>query len=277
MMRQLMTTVALTALVCPAFAGAIVDPRIRVEPYDFNRVVPIYTAVGEPTLIQFEQDERIVDTPEGMLGMGDAKAWSVGPKGSNIMLKPKAQKPDTTLLVVTTKRTYAFQIITVTPKTGEPVTNILRFTYPDTQHKLAERKAQIALEAKERSEKVEAAIKAAALVEYRNHNYMKQGDDALAPSAIEDDGRFTYMHFNSSRPMPVVYKVLPSGAEEAMTNFHMEPKTATLVIHEVAPKFVLRYGESVLAIRNDGYNPDGKINVLGTTVPGAVRLIKDQP
>lgn len=274
MNRLLIPALAFALAASPAVAASQGDPRIRVEPYDFNRVVPIYTRVGEPTLIQFEDDERIVDTPEGMLGMGDAKAWSIGPKGSNIMLKPKSEKPDTKLLVVTTKRTYAFEIITVPKKSGTAVTNILRFAYPDTARKAAEETAQRAKLVSERLQKIDAAVIAAGPVQARNRNYMKQGDESLAPSSVEDDGRFTYMRFDSTRPLPTVFKLLPDG-EEAMTNFHMDPQTATLVVHDVAASFVLRYGGSVMAIRNDGFNPDGKINVLGTSVPNAVRIQKD--
>src|SRR3954468_8622058 len=90
-------------------SAAAVDERIHIVPYNANQVVKIYTAVGNPTLIQFEDDETVLDSSKGMIGMGDSKAWSVGPKGSNIMLKPAAERPDTKLLVVTTKRTYAFE------------------------------------------------------------------------------------------------------------------------------------------------------------------------
>jgi type IV secretion system protein VirB9 len=274
MNRLLITAMSLAVASSPVLANTTSDPRIRVEEYDFFRVVPIYTAVNEPTLIQFEEDERVVDTPEGMMGMGDGKAWSVGPKGSNIMLKPKAPKPDTKLLVVTTKRTYAFEIKTVNPKAGEAVTNILRFFYKDSQRMLADAAAQKAKEASERNQKIDAAIKAAGPTLAHNRTYMKQGDESLAPSSVEDDGRFTYMRFDSARPLPTVFKILPDG-EEAIANFHMEPQTATVVIHEVAARFILRYGAAVMAIRNDGFRPDGKINVLGTTVPDAVRMQKE--
>lgn len=274
MNRRMISALAVALAAGQALAAPQGDPRIRVEAYDFHRVVPIYTSVGEPTLIQFEEDERIVDTDEGLMGMGDGKAWSVGPKGRNIMLKPKSVKPDTKLLVVTTKRTYAFEIISVPVKSGAAVTNILRFKYPDTELKVAQEAAQRAKLVNERLQKIEAAVIAAGPQQARNRNYMKQGDEALAPSSVEDDGRFTYMRFDSSRPLPVVFKLLPDG-EESMTNFHMDPQTSTVIVHDVAASFVLRYGAAVMAIRNDGFNPDGKTNVLGTSVPNAVRMQKE--
>ena len=245
-----------------------VDERIRIVPYNANQVVKIYTAVGNPTLIQFEDDETVLDSSKGMIGMGDSKAWSVGPKGSNIMLKPAAERPDTKLLVVTTKRTYAFEISSVSKKSGIEPTLIVRFDYPDTKAKATQAANQKQAVISQRLDQIAGKTGVSAM---RNANYMKQGDETLAPSSAEDDGRFTYLRFDSTRELPVVYKILPDGSE-TLTNFHMDSDTGTVVVHEVAGKFILRYGNAVMAIRNDGFNPDGKLNLTGTTVPNAVRL-----
>lgn len=249
------------------------DPRIRVEQYDPDQVVKIYTAVGNPTLIQFEEDERVENEPRSMVGMGDAKAWSVGPRGSNIMLKPKAAQPDTKMLVVTNKRTYAFEIKTATAKSGIEPTLIVRFSYPDTKAKLAKAEASkqdaIAQRLRQIGEKSSVGAR-----DERNRNYMKRGDEVLAPSQVEDDGRFTFMRFDSTRELPVVYKLLPDG-RETLTNFHMEPDTGTMVIHETAAHFILRYGKSVMAIRNDGWNPDGPLDLTGSTLPRTLRMEKE--
>lgn len=247
------------------------DARIHTEEYDPNRVVTIYTAPGNPTLIQFEDDERIIDTPTGMIGMGDGKAWSIGPKGRNIMLKPIAKQPDTKLLVVTTKRTYAFDIKSVPEKSDIEPTLIVRFDYPDSKARLARAEAA-------RREAVSQRLPQAGDKDgsshVRNRNYMKRGDESLAPSQVEDDGRFTFMRFDSTRELPVVYKLLPDG-REALTNFHMISDTGTMVIHETAANFILRYGKAVMAIRNDGFSPDGALNRTGTTLPRTIRTEKE--
>lgn len=244
------------------------DGRIRIVPYNANQVVKIITAVGNPTLIQFEDDETVLDSSKGMIGIGDAKAWSVGPKGSNIMLKPTAERPDTKLLVVTTKRTYAFEISSVSKKSGIEPTLIVRFDYPDSKAKAKQAISQKQAAINERLDQIAGKNGNSAK---RNTNYMKQGDETLAPSSAEDDGRFTYLRFDSTRELPVVYKILPDGTE-TLTNFHMDSDTGTVIIHEVAGKFILRYGKAVMAIRNDDFNPDGKLNLTGTTLPNAVRL-----
>lgn len=269
-MKALIPLLCLHMASANAIAAGGGDARIRIVPYDANKVVRIYTAVGNPTLIQFEDDETVLDAGKGMIGMGDAKAWSVGPKGSNIMLKPKVARPDTKLLVVTTKRTYAFEISSIlkTRKSNVEPTLIVRFDYPDSRTKAmhAANGRQAAIHNRLGQITGRGGVSA-----NRNANYMKQGDETLAPSQVEDDGRFTFMQFDSTRELPVVYKTLPDGSE-ALTNFHMDSDSGTVVIHETASKFILRYGSAVMAIRNDGFDPDGRLNLTGTTVPNAVRL-----
>ena len=266
-----LTCAPATAASFDARVPSSADPRIRIEQYDPNHVVPIYTEIGNPTLIQFEDDERIVDTPEGMIGMGDAKAWSVGPRGSNIMLKPKAPKPDTTVLVVTNKRTYAFEIRSLVKGSKVQPTLIVRFTYPDTKAKLAKAEAARQEAVAQRLEKIAGRD---GTTRIRNDRYMKRGDESLSPSHVEDDGRFTYFRFDSTRELPLVYKLLPDG-REALLNFHMDPDAGTMVIHETAANFVLRYGKEVMAIRNDGWNPNGALNLTGSTLPRTVRMDKE--
>lgn len=251
------------------------DPSIRVVQYDPDQTVKIYTEIGNPTLIQFEKDERIVQTPEGLIGVADKKAWITTPKASNIMMLPKAKIPDTKMLVVTNKRSYAFKIISVKPGMHVEPTMILRFEYPDTMAKQAQAEAAKRDAVTDRLQEIAAKTGGkASTAPGRNDKYMKRGDAALSPGHVEDDGRFTFFRFNSTRALPSVYKVLPDG-KEALLNFHVDPDTGTVVIHETQPLFILRYGNSVMAIRNDGYNPDGPLNPAGTTLPRTLRITKE--
>ena len=269
-MNKSLMACLLVAVVGTASAAAGDDPRIRTVSYEPNQVVRIYTAIGNPTLIQFEEGETVEesDSNKAMIGIGDKEAWKIGPRGSNVMLKPAAAKPDTKLLIVTNKRSYAFEILSVPKNSSISPTLIVRFDYPDTRAKAALAASQKSAAAADRVAKVAGRGNVALK---NNANYMMQGDTVLAPASISDDGSFTFMRFSSTRALPAAYKVLPDG-KEALTNFHMESDTGMMVIHETAAKFILRYGSSVLAIRNDGFNPDGKLNVSGTSVPNAVRL-----
>ena len=52
-------------------------------------------------------------------------------------------------------------------------------------------------------------------------------------------------------------------------------QTCALPIYEVSKSFVIRYGQSVLGIRNDGYSPDGHYNRAGSSAPRSARIERD--
>ena len=110
------------------------DQRIQYFTYNSDNVYPIYSKLGYSTLIQLEDDEHLQDD-EGILGMGFAKGWSLGVKGNNIVFKPIADLPDTNLLVVTNKRTYAFDL----KVRDSNITYVAKFKYPDTEQKNKEK------------------------------------------------------------------------------------------------------------------------------------------
>jgi len=209
-MNKSLMACLLVAVVGTASAAAGDDPRIRTVSYEPNQVVRIYTAIGNPTLIQFEEGETVEesDSNKAMIGIGDKEAWKIGPRGSNVMLKPAAAKPDTKLLIVTNKRSYAFEILSVPKNSSISPTLIVRFDYPDTRAKAALAASQKSAAAADRVAKVAGRGNVALK---NNANYMMQGDTVLAPASISDDGSFTFMRFSSTRALPAAYKVLPDG------------------------------------------------------------------
>lgn len=235
---------------------------------------------GRAVMIQFEPGEHIINSGEGI---GDGKAWHVAINDSGAMLKPGAPQPETNLLLVTNRRTYPLSLVNVSA--AQPATWILRFDYPDTRARAAsaQLRRQQAVSAALGSQQANGpAIPAsivgaatstpAASVPAANIQYMMRGDRALAPTALWDDGRFTYFKYATARDLPTIFTKLPDGGE-ATANFHMEGDT--VVVHEVSKSFVIRYGQSALDIRNDGYSPDGHYNRAGSSVPGSARIARD--
>lgn len=151
----------------------------------------------------------------------------------------------------------------------------LRFEYPDAWAKQAQVEAAKRRAVADRLQEIAAKTDGKSTgTPGRNDKYSKRGDSALSPSRVEDDGRFTFFRFDSTRELPNVYKVLPDG-KEALLNFHVDPDTGTVIVHETRPMFILRYGNAVMAIRNDAYNPDAALNPVGTTLPHTLRLTKE--
>ena len=247
------------ALETPRSCGA--DPHIQCARFDEDQVYRVATMPGRAVLIQLEPGETLMDKGAGI---GDAKAWAMSATGNWVMLKPRASQPDTNLMLVTNRRRYTFSLVSVSR--GQPTTWVLRFEYPDTLAKnatAAARRQAAVVAASNSGQSVSVASPAA------NTAYFMRGNLELAPTAAWDDGRFTYFRYTTSRDLPKVFMILADGSE-ATANFHMEGDT--IVVHATARQFVIRYGDAVLGVRNDGYAPDGRYDATGSSVPGAVRL-----
>jgi len=108
----------------------------------------------------------------------------------------------------------------------------------------------------------------------RNWKYSMQvleGGDEIAPGLVFDDGRFTYFRFPANREVPSIYYISPSE-EESRINFHMEGDLA--VVQRTGKRFVLRLGNAVVGVWNEGYDPNGLAPVDGVTVDGVRREIR---
>ena len=234
------------------------DPRIVTEIYNTNRVYSVYTRIGWTVAIQFEDDE-VLTTERGALGLGDSEAWMVSVRANSVLLKPKAIQPDTNIIAVTNKRTYSIDLKTASK--GSSPTYILRFSYPDAEAANAAAAKKAALIASARAMPVSI-----------NTDYTYRGDAlALKPTAAYDDGRFTHLVYNHAGELPVFYKEMPDGSE-ALVNDHIDKDG--VVFHEVVRRVKARLGNSVLEIINHGYVQPA-FNLTGAGVHGAVRGDKD--
>lgn len=249
----------------PTYAN---DSRIQYFNYTENDVFVIKTQTGKSSLIQFEDGEIIHD--EGGLGMGDSQAWSLGVKGNNIFFKPKMEIPNTNMIVVTNKRTYAFELQSTNNK---DVTYVARFKYPDKEDlksvsdegKLPK---QLYLRAME-SGKTEAG-KTIYLDSRINTHYLKKGNPEITPTSAWDDNLFTYLKYDNADELPTVFKVMPDGSE-SLVNTHV--KDNVLIVHEISPTLRLRLNGMVADLQNANKQPS-TFNHQGTSQDGLIRTVK---
>lgn len=256
----------LAAVALPAAAEVIPgpcgsDPHVACAVYDPTETYRIAYRPGEATVLIFEKGEKI----DGG-GMGDGKAWSAGPAGNGFFFKPKAAQAATNLILLTNRRRYVLKLVPVTRR--EQAVWSLTFDYPDTR---AKESAAAAVRSAEARALLAQTVSTPGT---GNFNYDMHGDTTLAPTALWDDGRFTYFEFRTSRDLPQIYRVFADG-KEALVNPD-DVRGPVLVVHDTAPGFNLRVGDAVLGIRNNAYRPDGQLNPTGTTIPGTVRLVKQK-
>lgn len=274
-----MKKLLLSSLLCLASVSsfAVIEPmpiagdnRVQQIIYANNEVFNIHAGVGNSTLIQLEDGEEVEGDNTG-LGMGDAQAWSLAVRGNNIFLKPAQALPDTNMILVTNRRTYAFQLTTANPMNPS---YIVRFVYPDTKKDNAK---PVAPQTPARLRQVLTTSNGEGVYINADTNtqYYKQGSNEIAPTNAWDNGQFTYLKFANASDLPAVYRLLPDKKTEAVVDTHIEGDT--LVIHGVSRLYRLRLGNSSLDIFNANPKFVTSFNVTGvskvTGKDGAVREI----
>ncbi|REC93328.1 TrbG/VirB9 family P-type conjugative transfer protein [Kushneria indalinina] len=235
-------------------AGTKYDSRVKTVFYNPDDVVRVKVRQGTSTLIQLEDDETL-EAANGGMGIGDSEAWTIGVRGNNIFMKPKAASPDTNITLVTNKRTYAFALESV--KNDSNAAYIVRFNYPEKP----EPKPNPAANRQPCTDLPDPTAV--------NVSYQAWGDGALTPTAMWDDGRFTCMKYPRTNDLPAIYRIAGDGSE-TLTNYNVEGNI--VVVHSVAKEFRLRLGEQVLGIRTDGLKK-ANFNRRNTTVPGEYREV----
>ncbi len=202
-----------------------VDPRIRIYPYDADRVTPLDLAFGFQTMLQFGPDERIEN-----VSIGDGAAWQVTPNkaATLLFLKPVDLATRTNMTVVTDRRSYLFELSAHARGVVDPP-YVVRFTYPADTKATAARPAP---------------------PERRNTAYVYTGSRAALPADVFDDGRFTYFRWPESASTPALFLVGPDGSE-SLVNYSV--RDGYQIVEQLAPRFVLRDGKTVTTVINQAW------------------------
>jgi type IV secretion system protein VirB9 len=249
------------------------DPRVRIVEYNPLNVVKLSTFYGVSTHVQFADGEAIRD-----VAVGDEQAWSVVPRGSHLFIKPRAEKADTNVTVITDKRAYQFALV-VQPRAVKDSTawsdpNLifsLAFRYPDEEAALAAANAQKAA-VKDKLGEVKAKLSDATKAG-QNIDYWVVGSEEISPTAARDDGRFIFLTFSNNRDMPAIYSVDEKG-NEALINTNVIDGN-TIVIQRLVPRLILRKGSAVASVVNKSFDLNGGMdNATGTVSPDVERVIK---
>lgn len=222
-MRARFLLFALAALAAAPLAAQVQpqsgagDPRIQSVAYDPDRVVLLQGAPGYQITVEFGSDEQIES-----VAIGDSAAWQVTPtrRGDYLFVKAVQGGVATNLTVVTTARTYFFELAPLYGPTPEMAYTV-RFTYPHAQ-----------------PESVADEAPATQLA----GRYKLSGAKALLPSRIADDGRHTYIEWPRDRTLPAVYAIDPEG-RESLVNGAM--RDDLFVIDAVPSRLIFRIDDNV--------------------------------
>jgi type IV secretion system protein VirB9 len=234
-----------------------VDSRIRTTTYNPDQVYKLNGLVGYAIELIFEDGETFSGT-----GGGDLGGVTIDAHGNSVLLKPKAAIVATNLVVFTDRRAYRFDYsVSLKPREGhtDDVMYAVRFLYPPKKDANGET-AQT---------KIDRELADAA----RPHNsdYWYCGHKSLMPMAASDDGVHTRLTFGRQSEIPAIFARNEDGSE-SLLNFSME--AGDVVIHRVAPKFIIRRGRLTGCIVNQGFAGAGLRLDTGTVSPHIERDIK---
>lgn len=258
---------AALALALPAAAQTASDPRIRELTYDPEAVYRIPGAFRTATQIVFSPEETIRHA-----AIGDSVAWEVAAEGSVLFLKPREHHQPTNLLVVTERagaaRHYAFELVARASGDRAAVAYQIRFRYPaDDQARAA---LALAVEAKAAEQRLIGLELERGVTEGpRNLAWSAQGEAALQPSEVSDNGRFTVLRFPGIQALPAIFEVGEDGSERLVP---YDVRGEFVVIHGVVRGLRLRRGQTVLCLFNEAFDPRGRSAGAGTASPAVERI-----
>lgn len=214
-----------------------IDSRMKTIIYNPNEVFDLKFCYGFQAFIEFSEDEEIE-----IITLGESYPWKLTPIGKRLFIRPLQVNVNTNMTIITTKRTYQFQISSSNYEDGvdENLIYSVKFFYPDTTKKYTETKI------KNKENIFELDLNNPDL----NFDYVMTGNiQDLSPIKTFDDGIKTYFEFkNNNAYIPTIYAVDINGNE---TKLEYEIKGNFVVVDSVQMQFSLRDGGDLLCIFNN--------------------------
>jgi len=261
--------------------STLFDKRVVYTNFNKDDVFQIFAKNGYTTVIQFAEDERILDMASGF-----SSGWDIQDRRNFVFIKPKSYESNfavdelgetinkkmiidpnqndwkTNLIVLTNKREYVFNLDLNIDKNS-----YFKFTfkYPEDELYKKQQKDKLKKEFLEENE-IKEELNRTAIP--RNWDYyMNQNKDSenISPTFAYDDGQFTYLGFNNTKDIPSVF--LYENDKESILNTHIKKdgNYDVLVIQKTAKQFVLRSGDRIVGILNKSFGINPK-EVQQTTI-----------
>ncbi len=241
-------------------ARGMVDSRIRTAPYKAEEVYRLYGFVGYAIELVFEEGETFAGN-----GGGDLEAVTFGWHENHLILKPKAASVGTNLVIYTNRRAYRFEYSVSSRRPNleaDDVMYAVRFVYPP---------APEASHGPTPEQQADSNLAHAAVNRRRNYDFWFCGAPSIKPVAASDDGIHTRLTFGAKAELPAIF-VRNDDGSESLLNFSMAE--GDVVIHRVAPRFILRRGTLTGCIVNKGFVGGGERLESGTVAPDVERMRK---
>lgn len=205
------------------------DPRIRSLPYSAEQVFLVTGTYGLVTTILFGPDEDITQVVAG-----DTVSWQILTSADrrSLTLKPMEKDAATNLSVVTTKRTYSFDLRVNDTKAMQNQTFKLRFTYPEDAGLKGTAELWKQAQEAQRNPNIKNIRR-----DKVNYDYGFKGSEGAKPLWVFDDGLKTFMKFTGD--VPAIF-IVDGKRRESLVNYRREADY--IVIDKVSRQWTLRFG-----------------------------------
>jgi type IV secretion system protein VirB9 len=210
------------------------ESRIRVINYVPNSVISFTGHYNYHSIIEFGLDEEI-----STITMGDSSSWQLNPSGNRIFLKPVGLNAVTNMTVITSKRTYFFEMHAeyATSISDSNLAFITKFMYPDGQLGVPQ------------SVSNSSGLDLGKPTQYNFHYKISGKATYIEPILVFDDGRFTYFKFKDiNADIPSIF-IVDQNQNESLINYRVSD--GYVVVERVTPKFTLRYGRDIICVFNE--------------------------
>ena len=256
--------------------ATVADKRTLYVDYAQDQVTLVVGALRQSTVIKFSEDEKIIRAAPG-----NQTAWAMSPMGNLLFLRAREPHPSSSLHVVTERkdglqRLYIFDLAVkdYRPTALPPMLTVV-FRYPQDE---AEKRRTVAKASADQSAAVESVkdvgrkLSQSVVTGELNYAYSSQGDVAYKPSEVFDNGRITMFEFPGNTEIPAIYTAQGEDEKEELAQHTVEGRR--VLVHGLAPKFVLRRGSEVMCVWNERFNAIGVNYGTKTTAPDVVRTVK---
>lgn len=214
-----------------------IDSRMKTIIYNPNEVFDLKFSYGFQAFIEFSDDEEIE-----IITLGESYPWKLTPIGKRLFIRPLQINLNTNMTIITTKRTYQFQISSGNYEEGvdEDLIYSVKFFYPDTTKKYVSTE----------DTKKDGIFSLNLNDPNLNFDYVMTGNiQDLSPVKTFDDGIKTYFEFkNNNAYIPSIYAVDIDGNE---TKLDYKIEGNFVVIDSVQMQFSLRDNTDLLCIFNN--------------------------
>ncbi len=235
-MKRWMMALSILAVLEPTIANAELlarpgrlDPRIRSLPYSAEQVFQVTGTYGLVTTILFGADENVTQVVAG-----DTVSWQILTSADrrSLTLKPMEKDAATNLSVVTSKRTYSFDLRVNDSKAMQNQTFKLKFTYPEDAGLKGTAELWKQAQDAQRNPNIKNIRR-----DKVNYDYGFKGNDVAKPVWVFDDGLKTFMKFTGD--IPGIF-IVDTKRRESLVNYRREADY--IVIDKVSRQWSLRYG-----------------------------------